>query len=224
MEIKGVIFDKDGVLLDSEVFARSQMAKAFRHVGFELTDEFYNTLLGRTYPAVKARITAHLGSEEIYDRFRELFQRLFREGYQKGEVPLKPGSYELINYLNERKFPICLATSGSEESLHLGFDNSIFHGNPFEHFVTGEMVTHSKPHPEIFLKAAEMIGVPIEKCLVVEDSFSGVRAARASGAVSCMVPDLVQPDAELMPCIDILKRDLWEVRDLLVPFTSSADL
>ena len=220
MEIKGVIFDKDGVLLVSEVFARSKMAMGFRHVGYQLTDEFYNTLLGRTYPAVKARITAHFGSEEIYTEFRKVFKQLFDEGYRNGEVPLKPGAYELVNFLNEKKFPICLATSGSEESIHLGFDNSRFGKNPFANFICGEMVTRSKPDPEIFLKAAEKIAVPIEKCLIVEDSFSGIKAARRSGGISCMVPDLVQPDAELMNCIDLLKKDLWEVYDLLVPFTS----
>ena len=88
-------------------------------------------------------------------------------------------------------------------------------GRYFAQVVCGADVEHSKPAPDIFLLAASRLGVDIRRCLVLEDSLNGLRAARASGAVSVMVPDLRPYGPEVAPYVDYLKQDLSQVIDLL---------
>ena len=221
MQIKGVIFDKDGVIFNSEIFARNLMKNICSVLHLPFDNAFYNTLLGNNNRSVEKKCIDHFGSREAYELFNCEYNKAFRKGYQNHEVELKKGAFELINYLNDNNFPICMATSGSLESIELGFNNSIFAGSPFTYYMTGDEVTNSKPDPEIFLKAAEKINVDIRNCLVVEDSRSGLAAARRSGAIVCMVPDLIMPDETVIDCVDIIKKDLLEVRELLVPFVHS---
>ena len=139
--------------------------------------------------------------------------RLADELFAKG-VPCKPGLFELLDVLEERGIPRIVASS-SPRSMILQNLSTTGAGRYFAQVVCGADVEHSKPAPDIFLLAASRLGVDIHRCLVLEDSLNGLRAARASGAVSVMVPDLRPYGPEVAPYVDYLKQDLSQVIDLL---------
>ncbi len=218
--IRGVIFDMDGVILDSEVYARKAYQEVCKEKGIEYDDTFYSRLFGINYDYAHKLFMKYYGPDEVFitslqDGYLNLLMRWIAEGV----VPFKPGAIDLITYLNEHDFPICLATSSGMEKIRSAFNS---HGRevPFKYIVTGEEVSRSKPDPEIFLKAAAKMLLPIEECLVVEDSYQGIQAAISCNSIPCMVPDILQPTEEMKEKLCYLKKDLLEVLEVLKPYVS----
>ncbi len=214
MEIKAVLFDMDGVITDSETYARKSMHETFENRNIEWDEVFYNSLLGINHKMGQQLAIKKFGSEEVADSImNEFITRL--EGYFiRKEVKFKPGALELITYLNEHNFPIALATSGSPEKIKRSFDSNNV-DNPFTHIINGSMVTNSKPDPEIFLKAAKLVDTDISNCLVIEDSVNGIKAAINAGSISCLVPDYIIPPIELQNQASMVKKDLFEVLEVM---------
>ena len=214
MNIKGVIFDLDGLVFDSEVHSRNCFEKACHQLGLEYDDEWFKSLIGVVRTDYIGKGVSRYG-EEGFRNLEDTYREIFESGYYKGEVPLKPGAYELINMLNNASVPICLATSSSVFHVQISFENSPFGRVPFNKMVTSDDGTASKPDPEVFLLAAKKLGLPAENCLVLEDSLNGMRAAIAAGSISCMVPDLLPPDDFIRENATFIKKDLFEVIDIL---------
>ena len=139
--------------------------------------------------------------------------RLADERFSQG-VPCKPGLHELLGWLQDHNIPCIVASSSPRNMIEMNLKNTGVDGY-FKGVVCGADVEHSKPAPDIFLLAARQLGLPAEECLVLEDSFNGVRAGHAAGAVTVMVPDIAQPDEEMRSLYTCCCRDLLEVRDLL---------
>lgn len=222
--IRGVIFDMDGVITDSEVYARKAYQQICQEKGIEYDDSFYSRLFGINYDYAHKLFMKYYGpDEEFITSLQDGYLTLLMQWLAEGKVPYKKGAIELLTYLNEHRFPMCLATSSGPRKVALAFNS---HGLevPFEHIITGEEVTRSKPDPEIFLKSAAKMELAIEDCLVVEDSIQGISAAIACNAISCMVPDLMPPTEEIIQKVCYIKKDLLEVLELLKPYVSpSAD-
>lgn len=211
--IRGVIFDMDGLMFDTERIWTTLWAPALEQLGQPApTDDFVagarglageNMLhyLAKHYPAVDPQL--------LLDTVNGIGKTALANG-----APAKPGLYELLEYLDQAGLPRVVASSSSHETidryLRIAGIEQYFSGR-----ISGQDVQHSKPNPAIFLKAAQVLGLPPQNCLVLEDSFNGVRAGHASGAVTVMVPDLAQPDAEIRQLYNACCRDLLEVRDLL---------
>lgn len=220
MEIKAVIFDMDGVITDSEYYAKKAMQERCRQMSLEFDEDFYNRLIGINYNYAYHLFQQKYGNDDV------LIHSLF-DGYlailvnwlKEGRVPFKKGALELIDYLNEHHMPICLATSSNLEKIKATF-NSHNREVPFRYIVTGEDVVRSKPDPEIFLKAAMKMGVDIRKCMVIEDSLQGMQAAIAAGAIATMVPDMKQPTDEIRSHATFIKKDLFEVLETLKAYVN----
>jgi HAD superfamily hydrolase (TIGR01509 family) len=129
-------------------------------------------------------------------------------------VPKKPGVDELLSYLHEQCVPMAVASSSSMDLIEQHLEHGGVRGY-FDKLVSGVAMAHPKPEPDIFLRAAEELGVSPARTLVLEDSLSGVRAGVAGGFVAVMVPDLVAPDDFCRANASAICRDLFEVRDLL---------
>ena len=214
MKYKGVIFDMDGVIFDSERYSRDCYREACEKCGYQFDNAFFLTLMGATYQDCEARTEAWYGKEgaRIID---EEYRTTYPQGFYEGKVPLKYYAYELINWLKDNNVPIALATSTNRAQATINFECSPFHGIPFDHMITGEIGAKSKPDPEVFLKAADALNLDIKDCVIIEDSLNGVKAAIASGGISIMVPDLIEPTEELRQQVDYIKKDLYEVYELL---------
>jgi HAD superfamily hydrolase (TIGR01509 family) len=208
--IDAVIFDMDGLIFDTERPVKRATLDAAMAVGFEMPEAFYRTLIGVPGPECNARIKAHFGSEFPFDAFdnacRSGIARLLDQG-----VSIKPGAAELLGELHTRQMPLALATSSGRAwaERHLGgADLRRF----FDAVATRNDVDRGKPHPDLFLKAADDLGVAPERCLVLEDSHNGVRAAHAAGCLPIMVPDLLEATDEMRDLCVLIASDLHEVR------------
>ncbi|MBR5094700.1 MAG: HAD family phosphatase [Oscillospiraceae bacterium] len=190
-----VLFDMDGVLLDSE---RAVLA-VWQGLGAELGLAEVGEVFRRCIGTNKARTgeifrSAYPGLD--FARFDGEARRRFRARYGGGRLPLKPGAAEILAALREREVPLALASSTERAVVRQELDEAgllTF----FDALVCGDEVTRSKPDPEIFLRAAAKLDMAPRRCFVVEDSFNGVRAAAAAGMRPLMVPDMVPPDEEM---------------------------
>jgi HAD superfamily hydrolase (TIGR01509 family) len=211
--LSAVIFDKDGLLLDTETVVRKAMFDACTDLGYTMVDALFLSLIGGARENTDERLRAHFGADfplTVYrERCRVHFEHICRE-----EVPVKPGARELLGFLRQRGIPAGVATSTnrarSEENLkRTGLIEFI------DVLVTRDDVRFAKPHPECFLKAASLLGVAPAACLALEDSHHGIRAAHAAGMAAIMVPDMLQPTPEIEPLCAGIVASLAEVHTLL---------
>jgi HAD superfamily hydrolase (TIGR01509 family) len=211
--IDAVIFDMDGLILDTERPIRQVILGAARASGFAMPEAFYQTMIGVPGPECDAMIKDYFGSgfpfETFKDACRSEIARVLGEG-----VAVKPGAVELLGELHARQMPLALATSSPRDyaERHLGgADLRRF----FTAVATRNDVSRGKPHPDLFLKVAGDLRVAPDRCLVLEDSHNGVRAAHAAGCLPIMVPDLLEPNDEMRRLCVWIAGDLHEVRLLL---------
>ena len=208
-----VIFDMDGVIFDSErayIAAYKKLAPKYGLNDFEVIHRACMDSIGANRQKTKEIFFAYVGHEFDYLAYREDVQAELN----KNDYVIKPGVYEIFDWLREIGAKIALASSTREVSVRksLGKADLVKY---FDQIVCGDMVSHSKPHPEIFLKAAETLQVAPETCYVIEDSFKGIRAAHAAGMHPIMVPDILQPDEEIRGLAEVVLPSLFEVKEYL---------
>lgn len=172
-----VIFDCDGVLIDSEVISANMLIAELRAYGVEMTLEFVSKyFLGRSYPVVLSEVRERFGVA-LPPEFEAGYRARLLSAFQR-DLRIMPGVVEAIARLG---VPYCMATSSSPErvetSLALVGLTTTFAGRVF----TASRVARGKPAPDLFYLAAAEMGVPPERCLVIEDSLIGVRAGLAAG-------------------------------------------
>ena len=192
---EAVIFDMDGTLLDTESVFKTIVFEVCTELGFEMTDAVHMSMVGGSHEHTNKLLLESYGVSFPYTLFDERCRVIMRER-SHGGVPVKPGAIELVQELRERKIPTAVATSSrNPHAQHHLTAAGLF--DMFETIVTRDDVVHPKPHPEPYLTAASRLGVDPLKCLALEDSHSGVRAAHAAGMQTIMVPDLVHPSEEI---------------------------
>jgi HAD superfamily hydrolase (TIGR01509 family) len=214
IEIDAVVFDMDGLLIDTEALAQRTWGLAAADCGFDLDEALFKELIGRTRRESGEILERAFGSGFLLDEFRRRCSHHWEACLEAGGIPLKPGVVELLDMLDEVSFPRAVATStgraGAERSLSLAGIRE-----RFVHIVSGDMVERGKPEPDIYLLAAERIGVAPSRCLALEDSHLGVRAAHAAGMTTVMVPDLLPPTDEIARLAHAIVPSLHEVRGML---------
>ncbi len=191
-----LIFDLDGLLLDTETIARKTFVQACHHVGWYRTDiDIYMRCVGRHGPEIGEILKDGYGQDFPWEEIGPLCQRLYHEFVDHRPADIKPGAVELLTYAAQNQFPCGLATSPhahtAESKLTLSKLSSYF-----SVVVTGDDVKQSKPNPEPYLLAAERLGVDAHLCWAFEDSENGVRSAVDAGCTVFQVPDLVEPSPE----------------------------
>ncbi|PSQ81962.1 MAG: hydrolase [Bacteroidetes bacterium QS_8_68_15] len=177
-DLEAVIFDLDGVLIDSEPLHEEAKRRVFDHFGITVPEAVYDEFKGRTDAEVLEHVADHhtdddVSAQDLIERKREEFWNLL-----DGLVPMD-GAEAFVETAAAR-YRVGLCTSASQHTRELAFDPLGWEEH-FETFVTAEDVARSKPDPEPYRLTAEKLGVTPERCLVVEDSLSGVRSARAAG-------------------------------------------
>ena len=194
-KIEAVVFDMDGVLLDTETISDRTWDMAAKAMGINSTVDFVNECRGTNLHDTSIILKRHLGQDFDVEAFMKMTSQFFHEIEFSEGIPLMPYAKEILEYLRP-KYHIVLASSTRGESVKRQLTNAGLI-DFFETRTTGDMVTHSKPDPEIYRLACQSIGVKPENCIAVEDSPNGIKSAAAAGLNVIMIPDKIQPTEKI---------------------------
>jgi len=167
-------------------------------LGFTYSKELYLEFLGVSDEEVQDNYH-RIFKQHGKDKVNEFIERSYEETYQMmntGQVPLKEGVLELLDYLDQQEIPRIVASSNVRPAIEMLLKQSKI-DTRFLGIISSEDVKKAKPDPEIFIKATEFLGTTPKKTLVLEDSFHGISAANAAGNPVIMVPDLLEPTKEI---------------------------
>lgn len=200
---KAVIFDMDGVIFDTEAMVLSCWKVIGGTYGLTGIEEVFHRCIGTNSAETKKVVQDYYGEDFPYEVFRKRASDLFQTKRKEEGIPVKRGARELLSYLKINGYTMGLASSTRkavvvdelEQAGLLAF---------FREIVCGDMVTHSKPHPEIYQCVCDKLGLDPAQTYAIEDSFHGVRSAHAAGMKVIMVPDLLIPDEEM-------KKLTWKI-------------
>jgi HAD superfamily hydrolase (TIGR01509 family) len=209
---RAVIFDMDGLLVDSERTTRDVWQASTAACGFVLSDEVYLTLIGLGAEEAERVLAERFGDRFLVPTFRDHRKARIRDLTAAGGAPFKPGAREIVAWVASLGIPVGLATSSRRDDVRerLGVLADVF-----ATITTRDDVQRGKPNPDIYLAAAASLGVEPSNCLALEDSFAGIRAAVAAGMPVLMVPDLAQPTQEITDLAVAVFVSLIEAREAL---------
>ena len=213
-DVKAVIFDMDGVIFDSERIIIELWEDFGEKNNMPHMHDVTIRCVGLNDKATEEVFKEVYGDDYDYRRFQKIISKQYHEMADGGKLPMMIGVREILDYLKDNGYKIALASSTRTEVV----TNQLKAANIYDYFdkvVCGDTVTHSKPHPEIFLKAADQLGVDITKVYIIEDSFNGIRAAHAAKAMPIMVPDMIEPDDEMREKAFKILNSLLEVIEFL---------
>ncbi|MFA7615668.1 MAG: HAD family phosphatase [Weeksellaceae bacterium] len=181
MPLKAVLFDMDGVIVDTEPIHKKAYFKMFESFGADVDEELYSTFAGASTRKVCNTVIDRFGLKDPVEKLEEVKRTLFKKYfYNDSEFDMVPGVSELIAHYYGNNIKMVLATSASHTTIDMVFER--FDLKPFfNDVISGTDLKESKPNPEIFLKAAKLSGESAEQCMVIEDSTNGITAAHRAG-------------------------------------------
>jgi HAD superfamily hydrolase (TIGR01509 family) len=211
--VEAVIFDMDGVLIDSEAVYIVAMQEAARSLDLEMSLAFCHSMIGIASPECNVMIQGLYGAGFDIERFRGLYSGHVRRLLEQ-RIPVKAGVAELLDLLDQLGLPRAVATSATRATVehHLGRSGLLAR---FMAIATRDDVVHAKPAPDLYLEAARRLGVVPERCMALEDSAAGLTAAHAAGMMVVLVPDILQPSDEIRAKAVHVAADLHEVVRLI---------
>ena len=196
-EILGIVFDFDGVLIpESEKVNIAAATQTFSSLGFPLTSEEIASIPGKSSRTVvpillRKRDFGQEEDEKIVSRYRKNYDAIW-----PSDATIAPRLVEVLTFLKENGLALAIATTNRRVIVERFLVELLPMQNPFRIIVSGEEVRHHKPHPEVYLRAAELLELPPEKLIAVEDTSVGVRAAKAAGMRCAAIPNLFTNDQD----------------------------
>ncbi|MCD7868450.1 MAG: HAD family phosphatase [Clostridiales bacterium] len=208
--VKGVIFDMDGTMFDTEPLSARCWILAGKEMGVDMAEEIPLKCRGKTRDAIRRIFLDALGKEFDFELLYRIKNRIFMESLERDGVILKKGLLPLLRYLRQKNIPAAVATSSGRDRVSRSIARAGV-GDYFQACICGDMVKDSKPAPEIFLKAAATLGLSPGDCLVLEDSAAGVLAGKAAGGYTIYIPDMEPVPEDEKQGITAQMKDLEEV-------------
>jgi HAD superfamily hydrolase (TIGR01509 family) len=208
-----VIFDMDGLIVDTEPLYRDAIMAAADDGGHDIPLTLYLTMIGLSGEATRALFNQRFGKGFDFDGFWMIAAKRFDE-MVASQLRLKAGVIELLDVLDDMRLPRAIATSSRHEDVrhHLGAYSLL---DRFPAVVAYGDYARGKPNPDPYLKAAQLLGIEPALCLALEDSYNGVRAASNAGMMTIMVPDLQAATAEMEKLCVCIAQDLHQVCALM---------
>ena len=212
--VRGVLFDMDGLVLDTETLYCRFWQEAANNLGFPMTHQQALGMRALNAQASDALLKSYFGPTVSYGPVRQERIRLMDAYIEKHGVEAKPGIRELLLFLEQQGIPKALATSSPMDRVrnHLGPLGLL---NRFDALCSGYEVPHGKPEPDIFLHAAGKLNLNPKDCLVLEDSPAGLLSARRAGCLPVVIPDQDQPDEKTLSLCFAKADSLLDIIDLL---------
>ena len=196
MKVEALVFDMDGLLLDSERVVQRSWNYAGEKLGYGRIGEHIYHTLGFNVVRREAYFKSVYGEDFPMDKFNELTREKYYGICDKEGIGVKEGARELLIYAKEHGYKVGLATSSREIHAKASLEK-VGLWKYFDGGVFGDSVKHAKPDPEIYLKACEAIGTEPVHSIALEDAPAGIRSASSAGMIPVMIPDLAQPDEEV---------------------------
>ena len=215
MDIKAVLFDMDGLMVDTESLATEAFIHSAKEQGYDMTKEETLLVLGFTTKSIYEFWENYFknsdvsGKQLVDDHYKYIENILFTTGPRK-----MPYIEELLKYLKESNYKVAVASSSNMDHIINNMEKTGLK-KYIDEFASGAEVENGKPAPDVFLLAAERLGVKPENCLVLEDSKAGVIAGSSAGAKVIMVPDMFKPDEECKERTYRIVGNLGEVISVL---------
>lgn len=207
--LKGAVFDMDGLMFDSERLVYETWQHMLDELGFEYSLDIFKNTIGLRADKTEQYYKKLYGEAFDYKTLKNRSRQLFYDRIEREGVPIKEGLFEILEYSKLHNYKISLATStSSQTALKVLKMAGVY--KYFNAFVCGDDVKNGKPHPEVFLTAAERLGLPPQECVAFEDSINGIKSAYAAKMTTVMVPDYLQPTDEILPMIDCLCKNLGQ--------------
>ena len=215
MEIKAVLFDMDGLMIDTESLSTEAFINSAKAQGYNMTKEETLKVLGFTKASIYQFWIDYFqgtnvdGKKLVDDHYEYIENVLYTVGPEK-----MPYVEELLKYLRENNYKIAVASSSDTADIKNNLEKTKLE-KYIDEIASGAEVENGKPAPDVFLLAAERLGVDPKDCLILEDSKAGIKAGKASGAMVFMVPDMFTVDKECEDTADRILTDLGEVIEIL---------
>ena len=214
MKINGLIFDMDGLMVDTEKLLTRFWREAAAFYGWEMKQEHVLGIRSLAGKYAGPKLQREISPDFDYAKVRLKRIELMNAYIEKNGIEKKPGLDELLAYLHEQQYRIAVATATDRERTD-SYLKQVQVYDFFDTFVCGDMVTTGKPDPEIYLKSSAALGLKPEQCLALEDSPNGILSAYRAGCKAVMIPDLSQPDEELKKYLSACVPSLVDIITLL---------
>ncbi len=211
MKMEAVVFDMDGVIFDSENLYLQCWQVVAEKYGISGIEEACYECLGINSALVRELMLKRFGEEFPYDVYSKEVSALFHERAAGGKLVQKPGVKELLSYLKESGMKTAVASSTRKAVVIKELEEGGLLSY-FDKIIGGDMVSKSKPEPDIFLKACESLETDPGKAFAIEDSHNGIRAAYRAGMKPIMVPDLAEPIEEIVKISHMILPSLLDVK------------
>ena len=192
--LKGAIFDMDGLMFDTEMIWQKCWSEIADEMNIELDPQFRKEICGTSGRLMDSVIEKYYHVENGNPIAKDAKQRV--QNYLAVDVPEKPGVHEILSFLKENGVKIAVASSSTRGQIRRNLQKTNTE-KYIDEVCSGTEVEHGKPAPDLFLLAADLIGIPADECYVFEDAYNGVRAGAASGAATIMIPDTQEATDEM---------------------------
>ena len=211
--LQGIVFDMDGVLFDTESLYNTSFRLVAKEMHIDEIEKLIKECVGLNHNDMRLYVEANYPSvpfETFMKKGMIIFNGLLEEG-----IPLKEGTKEILSYLSNTDLKIGLASSSTYKIV---MHNLVQSGltSCFRVVIGGDMVTHSKPKPDIYLKACKELGIEPQHSIAVEDSINGIKSAYAAGLKTVMIPDQTPPTDEIKPMIFQKFDSLLDFKQFLI--------
>lgn len=192
--IKAIIFDMDGLMIDSERVTFECYQERLKDMNLTMDEEFYKTLLGKPIKGIYQRFYDVYGNDFPIQNVIQDVHQLMAERFETEGVPVK-GLVELLHYLKDNNYKTIVATSSNRDRV----DKILSQAKITEFFddsICGDEVTKGKPNPEVFLKSCQKLGVNVDEAIVLEDSEAGIQASYDANIKVICIPDMKYPEKQ----------------------------
>ncbi|MBK7081566.1 MAG: HAD family phosphatase [Betaproteobacteria bacterium] len=206
-----VIFDMDGLMLDTEPLSARAWSDAAQSLGIAFDGSINARLIGRNFPDCRTIIHEHHGDDYPVDDLMRAWHGAYDAIVEREGLRFKPGLLELLAWLEAEAIPKAVATSTRRSRAQAKLAKVGVLAR-FAALVGGDEIARGKPAPDIFLEAAARLRIAPTACMVLEDSEPGMRGALAAGMTPVMVPDLLPPSAALLAIEPLVVATLHDVR------------
>ncbi len=214
-EVAGVVFDLDGLLLDTEAMYWESFKQASARLQLDFPKTFYIELIGgpetRTHALMRQRFGEDFALEQFENEWRQQFARIV----EAGRINAKPGVAQMLSSLANRQVPVAVATSSHRELVEKTMQAASIR-TYFDHVVCGDEVDNGKPAPDIYLTACRHINLEPERCIAFEDSDVGLRAAVTAGLKCVLIPDMKPATAHSLALAYTTFESMHEARPWLL--------